>query len=78
MQKREIFAPISITNFTHNVNLKNTGSRLCEISCSYKVNDISPDLLSDENLSSVLESRGDIAEVREELIKKVYKTAKRE
>lgn len=76
--KREIFAPVSITNFTHNVNLKNTGSRLCEISCSYKVNDISPDLLSDENLSSVLESRGDIAELREELIKKVYKAAKRE
>ena len=60
------------------MNLSNTGSRLCEISCSYKVNDISPDLLSDENLSSVLESRGDIAELREELIKKVYKAAKRE
>jgi hypothetical protein len=76
--KREIFAPISITNFTHNVNLKNTGSRRCEISCSYKVNDINLDLLSDENLSSVLESRGDIAELRGELIKKVYKTTKRE
>lgn len=76
--KREIFAPVSITNLAHNVNLSNTGSRLCEISCSYKVNDISPDLLSDENLSSILESRGDIAELREELIKKVYKAAKRE
>ncbi|XZE17641.1 hypothetical protein SH449x_002915 [Pirellulaceae bacterium SH449] len=77
-ERREIFAPISITNRAHNVNLKNTGSRLCEISCSYKVNDLSPNLLSDESLNSLLGGHGELVDLREELVKKAYKTAKRE
>jgi len=71
--ERGVYAPVSITNLTNRISPKVPKTLLLELSCSYKVKDLSEELLSEENLKLLLVDKGPIAALRKEL----YDSARR-
>ena len=71
--EKSVYAPVSITNLMNRISPKVPQTLLLELNCSYKVKDLSEELLSEENLKLLLVDKGPIAALRKEL----YDSARR-
>ena len=56
--ERGVYAPVSITNLTNRISPKVPKTLLLELNCSYKVKDLSEEMLSEENLKLLLVDKG--------------------
>lgn len=64
---KEIYAPVYITSLMKRISPRVPKTLLLELSCSYRVKDLSEELLSDENMKLLLLDKGPIASLRKEL-----------
>jgi hypothetical protein len=71
-----VYVPVSITNLMNRINLKVNKTLLLELNCSYKVKELSDELLSDENMKLLLEDKGPVAALRKELYDSARKRRK--
>jgi hypothetical protein len=73
-----IYAPVYITSFMNRISPKVRKTLLLELSCSYRVKDLSEELLSDENMKLLLLDKGPIASLRKELYDSARKRRKKD